>query len=266
MPKQPFAKLQRLAIAADQIHQSQVCLTPAQQHYLRHVLRLRLGDSFIAMENQGQSWLARLERADQKPVGAFQATLLEPIDVPTELPVAVTLIAALPKGTGFETVIPAAVELGVACIAPALSDRTLLNPSPQKLERWRRIVREAAEQSERAMVPDLLDPVPFAACLEHGRSSPLRYLCVARGQVPHLIHSLQWNKERLIAEVGRTAIAIATGPEGGWTEAEVNYAIAAGYRPVSLGQRILRSITAPLVALSLIAAVFETPDSKSPID
>lgn len=236
-----MSQLQRLVIAPSQLQDQQILLTTGQQHYLGRVLRLREGDRFIAMDGQGRWWLASLQTA--------KAQILEPIVVETELPVAITLMVALPKGNGFDEVVRCCTELGVGCIAPVISDRTLLNPSPQKLERWRRIAIEASEQSERQLVPTILDPVPFSTGLSSFVNQQ-QYICVTRGDSPHLIDCLNGSEPK--------TIAIATGPEGGWTEAEVESAIAQGFQPVSLGRRILRAVTAPIVALSMVSAAFKS--------
>ena len=233
-------QLQRLAIARSQLQNQQILLTTQQKHYLGNVLRLREDVRFIAMDGQGHWWLAVLKRAE--------AQILESISVQTELAVSITLMVALPKGNAFDEVVRYCTELGVACIAPVLSDRTLLNPSVQKLERWRRIAKEAAEQSERSFVPAILEPVPFATSFEADIATH-RYLCVARSTIPHL--------KDAISSVKTTEILIATGPEGGWTASELECAQAAGFQLVSLGRRILRAVTAPIVALSLVAAAFE---------
>lgn len=252
-----MAQLQRLVIAQTQQQDGQICLTSEQQHYLNRVLRLREGDRFIAMDGQGSWWLSELAAS------LTQAKIIESLSIQTELLTAVTLIAAMPKGSGFDEVVYQATELGVACIVPLKSDRTLLNPSPQKLERWRRISKEAAEQSERQIVPTLLDPVDFATMLQLPEALDAhRYICVARGETPHLLSCL--TQQRLELETGQSSapqpspIAIATGPAGGWTTAEVEQAIATGFQPVSLGRRILRAVTAPIVALSLVASVLES--------
>ena len=244
--------MQRLVIAPSQLQDQEILLTTQQQHYLSRVLRLRSGDRFIAMDGQGQWWLAVLVHS--------KAQILETISVQTELPVSIALLVALPKGNGFDEVVRCCTELGASCIVPVISDRTLLHPSPQKLERWRRIAIEAAEQSERQIVPTILDPQTFVAALSSNFSNTLpvdnkKYICVARGDSPRLIDCLQ-DKGQIIKNKGQT-IVIATGPEGGWTETEVERAIAAGFQLVSLGRRILRAVTAPVVALSLVAAAFE---------
>ncbi|XZF61445.1 MAG: 16S rRNA (uracil(1498)-N(3))-methyltransferase [Gloeotrichia echinulata DVL01] len=239
-----MSQLQRIAIAPDQLEQGQILLTAQQLHYLARVLRLRGGDRFIAMDGMGKWWLAQLE--------GEQAQVLEPLVVETELPISITLMMALPKGNGFDEVARYCTELGVTCIAPVLSDRTLLNPSPQKLERWRRIAAEAAEQSERSFVPTILEPVTFSTGLSSvisNLSFSQPYICVTRDDSPHLKDCLHDKRQ--------STIVIAIGPEGGWTQTEVENAIAAGFQPVSLGRRILRAVTAPIVALSLISAAYE---------
>lgn len=236
-----MGQLQRLAIAFSQLQDKQILLKREQLHYLSHVLRLKEGESFIAMDGQGNSWLAALE--------AQQGRILEPLEVISELPIAITLIAALPKGNGFDEVVRCCTELGVTTIMPVIGDRTILNPSPQKLERWRRIATEAAEQSERAIIPAILEPVAFSSAIATVGAN-YRYLCVARGEHPHLLNAIN--------SLQSGEIAIAIGCEGGWTGAEIDKAINLGFQSVSLGSRILRAVTAPIVALSMVAAAFET--------
>jgi len=243
-----MAQLQRIAIAPSQLQQDQILLTPQQIHYLGRVLRLREGDRFIAMDGMGKWWLTQMK--------GEQAEVLELLTVATELPVTITLIVALPKGSGFDEVVRCCTEIGVTCIVPVMSDRTLLNPSPQKLERWRRIAAEAAEQSERAFVPTILEPVSFSEALSRVNSQGSivnQYICEARDNYPHLLNCLP-NKEQI---TNGYELIIATGPEGGWTEKEVENAIASGFQAVSLGRRILRAVTAPIVALSIVTASCE---------
>jgi 16S rRNA (uracil1498-N3)-methyltransferase len=242
-----MAQLQRIAITSSQLQQEQILLTPQQQHYLGRVLRLRSGDRFIAMDGKGKWWLTQLE--------GETAQVLELLTVETELPVSITLMVALPKGNGFDDVVRCCTELGVAVIAPVVSDRTLLNPSPQKLERWRRIAQEATEQSERAFVPTILEPVTFNTYLVT-ETATHRYICEARGSYPHL-------REAMNQVSATSEMIIAIGPEGGWTQKEVECAINAGFQPVSLGRRILRAVTAPIVALSIMVAELESVASNS---
>lgn len=236
-----MAQLQRLVIAPEQLHQTQINLSTEQQHYLQHVLRLKDGDRFIALDGKGHTWIATLE--------SDQATLIESLLTSSELSVSVTLVLALPK-TGFDDVVRQVTELGVSCIAPVISDRTLLNPSSNKLDRWRRIAQEAAEQSERQIVPTILEPMPFKTALEQLQADSY-YICAERSSSQHLLN----------CELGKSVI-VAIGCEGGWTVQEIEMAIAQNYQPVTLGKRILRAVTAPIAALSLIAGMVESRDSS----
>jgi len=255
-----MAQLQRLAVTATQICDRTIDLTITreQQHYLNRVLRLQAGDRFIAMDGRGHWWSAVLE---VRETGLF-ASIAEEIAANRELPVEVTLMAALPKGNGFDEVVRQAAELGVASIVPVTSDRTLLKPSSQKVDRWKRIAAEAAEQSERQIVPTILEPVSFDVAIEDC-GQKYRFICVARGENRHLwdcLVSLEPPESPLISgeqEREGLAIVIAVGPEGGWTDKEVERAIELGFEAVSLGSRILRAVTAPIVALSLVGAAFE---------
>ncbi len=232
----------RLVITPNQKQDCSIDLNPEQKHYLFRVLRLSQGDRFIAMDGLGTSWIAEIE--------GESANILEEVDISTELPASVSLISALPKGSGYEQIIRCCTELGVSTFFPVISDRTILKPSSNKVQRWRKIATEAAEQSERQIVPVILEPISFNQAIAHtAESASDKYICVARGELPSLGNCL--------ANRQATEIVIAMGCEGGWTETEIERAIAAGYQPVSLGNRILRAVTASIAALSLIVAAWE---------
>jgi 16S rRNA (uracil1498-N3)-methyltransferase len=250
--------LQRLSIAASQWEKDRILLTPDQQHYLGRVLRLRAGDCFIALDGRSGWWLAELE------TGLTEARCLKPMKVHNELTVAITLLMAMPK-TGMDDVVRQVTELGVATIVPVQSDRTLLHPSTQKIERWRRIAQEATEQSERQVIPTILEPCSWSAAIatlnsSGDRTTMLRLIALARDSSTPLLQRLQ-----RLSVPRPTQVAIAIGPEGGWTPTEAERAIAAGFETITLGSRILRAITAPAAALAIIAAVFEDPPPDSSI-
>lgn len=216
-----------------------VTLTHQQQHYLKRVIRLQNGDRFIAMNGKGKSWLAKLD--DTK------AQLLELISSKTELNLNLTLITALPKGNGYEQILRCGTELGVSQFIPVQSDRSLLKPSSNKVDRWRKIVTEAAEQAEREIVPQVADFTPFREVFARLIPKSDRYICVARGENPSLWKCLQTSKN--------SEIIIATGAEGGWTEEEIKMAISHDFQPVSLGKSILRAVTAPIVVATLVNTI-----------
>lgn len=228
--------MQRLVIAPDQfVDASRVSLTAAQRHYLLSVLRLRLGDRLIVLDGAGQGWLAEL-------TAEMEAQLLEPYVFKTELAIPVKLMAALPKN-GFDEVVRCCTELGVTHIYPLIAERTILKPSDNKLKRWQKIALEAAEQSERAIVPEIFAPQSFTEALA-SCTAEQSYFCAARAGSVHLL--------RALPSTIPTSITVFIGAEGGWTDLEIQQAIARGIPLVSLGASILRAVTASITALSLI--------------
>lgn len=239
--------MQRIAVEPQQIQANRLALNLEQQHYLHRVLRLTAGDRFIVMDGRGNWWETVLVCQED---GAFGGELQQKVDRHTELPLRITLLAALPKGSGFDEVVRQTTELGVTEIVPVLSQRTLLKPSANKLQRWQRIATEAAEQSERQVVPPVREPLKFEAAIASWRGKTA-YLCVARDLGMPLRTVLMSQLPEL------EELAIAIGPEGGWTPQEIQQAQASGFQAVSLGRRILRAVTAPTAALAVIGAMCE---------
>lgn len=240
--------MQRLVVGTEQIDRLTLWLTMDQQHYLKRVLRLQPGDRFLALDGQGTLWMATLaEKFKQATLsGCFEPALAP--QAPSPKSPWITLAACLPK-QGFDEVVRQVTELGVNQIVPIISDRTLLRPSSNKLQRWQRIAAEATEQSERLTVPIIREPIPWTVWLTEETNSYL-CICVARQSSLSLLSVCSSrNIERIV---------IAIGPEGGWTEAEVEEAIAAGYQTVTLGRGVLRATTASVAALSISQAGFES--------
>lgn len=236
--------MQRIVVDRAQIESDRLTLNATQRHYLQRVLRLRAGDRFWALDGQGCFWEAILQ-ADGKQ--ALLKIVTQPDSVLRRTTPKITLAACLPK-QGFDEVVRQVTELGVDEIVPILSDRTLLKPSINKLERWRRIAAEAGEQSERLTIPVVNEPLAWTSWLKR-QSQDFRLICVARQSAPSLLS--------VCLAVQFAAVEVAVGPEGGWTEAEIEHAIAHGYRPVTLGSSILRAVTASITALGLLQAGIE---------
>jgi 16S rRNA (uracil1498-N3)-methyltransferase len=258
---------QRLVIDPAQKQDQLITFTKPQQHYLYRVLRLQAGDQVIVLDGRGSGWLVAM-------AGEMTGQIVEPWTVNNELAISITLMVALPKN-GFDEVVYQATELGVSRVIPVISDRTLLRPSSNKLQRWRSIAQEATEQSERQIVPQILDPLTFSASLDLTASLKHKYICTPRQNAPNFADLLAAEGDR---SPELTEMVILTGCEGGFTDQEVEKAIflsnsvgndeandgaillhnakaiVHNFQPVSLGKRILRAVTAPLVALAIIAS------------
>lgn len=242
-----MAQLQRLSITPSQCSHEMISLTPEQHHYLTRVLRLDAGAEFIAIPNTGVWWVAQLQ-ADRR-----EAKILRTLTPNTELSGTLTLLAAPPKGQGFDDVVRMTTELGVSRIIPLITERTVLQPGPQRIERWQRIAQEAAEQSRRLLIPEVTAPLSISEALQW--IQPALETCsscligVTEPSAPHLLqlHPFAMQQEAMIL----------LGPEGGWTKQEQEAAIATGCQPFSLGQRVLRAVTAAIATISLLSSQLE---------
>jgi len=255
-------RLQRVTLQAHQVSSalqinSAIAITPEQRHYLCNVLRLETGAEFIALDRQGGWWLAKLCR-DLSDLDI--AKIIDKLENNSELNSKITLGIAMPKGSNLESVIRQTTELGVRQIVPLFSDRTIIKSGAeignQKRDRWQRIAEEASELSMRTYIPEINIPQTlntWLGDLAKSTAPALKYICVISPEATHLLTSLQsLNTEE------NFEIIIATGCEGGWTAREEEIAIASGFIPVSLGDRVLSAVTAPVVALSIVSAFLDT--------
>lgn len=235
--------LYRIVINSQQKQDNLIHLQSDQEHYLRRVVRLNNEDIFIALDGKGNGWQVKLTADGGEIVDSLQDD--------RELCCDVNLIIALPKGNGFEDIIRCVTELGVNSLQPVISDRTIVKPKENKLERWRKIAIEASEQSERLIVPYIAPPIPVKQAFSSVSTLNIpKYIAVARSNTPHLLHFLP--QDSLPPKM-----IIATGCEGGWTPDEVQSSIAQGFQEISLGKRILRAVTAPIMVMSLVSSVQE---------
>lgn len=264
LPQPQKRRLQRVTLQAHQVEQAleikqAIALTSEQRHYLCNVLRLEIGAEFIALDRQGGWWLAQLAS------DADNAQIIDKLENNSELATQINLGVAMPKGSNIESVIRQTTELGVRQIVPLFSDRTIIKSGTeignQKRDRWQRIAEEAAELSLRTYVPEINMPQSFKAWLgdcPQASAQVLKYICVTHPDALHLLTSLQSTYYALPAAEHLAQIMIATGCEGGWTAREEEMAIASGFIPVSLGDRVLSAVTAPVVALSIVSAFLDT--------
>jgi len=212
-----------------------------EARHLTRVLRAAPGERYEICDNQS-AYLAEIAEARGDRV-VFR--ILEPVAT-HEWPARITLLASLIKFDRFEWMIEKATELGVEQILPVeatRSDKGLYQASEKRAERWRRIAREASQQSRRVRIPEILPPVRFEAAL----STPVEYrYFLEETTAPPLIRMLPAYR----THSGRVGLLV--GPEGGWTDAEREAATAAGWQPISLGPMILRAETAAAVGIGII--------------
>ncbi len=215
---------------------------------LHAVLRLGPGDRILLLDGQGRAFPTELER-----VGPRQALgrILACQPASGEPQVELVLFQCSLKRDKFEWVLQKGTELGVARFVPVISQRSVVRPAEalaKKFPRWRAIIREAAEQSGRARLPRLVDPVSWSqavAWAEGPRFLPWE-VAAGQGDIPGLgaaVRALQPQPSR---------VALLVGPEGGVSREEAELARSQGWQWTSLGRRILRAETAALASLAIV--------------
>lgn len=169
----------------------------------------------------------------------------------------VTLVVAVYKFDRMEWALEKATELGVAAVAPVIARRTekhLALAAEKRVERWRRIAHEAAQQSRRSDVPVIQDPVALADRVR-ATSAATRIVLAEQERTTTLRYALDEAVSQAKSEM--PALEIAIGPEGGWAPEEEAPFDANGWRAVSLGPRILRAETAAIAALAVVGSLLE---------
>lgn len=222
---------------------SRVCLSGETASHIR-VLRMRPGEELTLCDGQGTDYVCRLEALDG--AGA-QVEVLSSQPSAGEPAVDVTVYMAFAKADKLEHVIQKATELGAREIVAYPSARCVVRYDTaalkSKLPRWQKIAAAAAEQSGRGRIPTVRAASSWAVVLQEAAAADLPLIFYERERN---------NSLRSLVQVPWRSAAVLTGPEGGYTEAEIAAAVEAGLRSASLGARILRCETAPLAALTAL--------------
>jgi 16S rRNA (uracil1498-N3)-methyltransferase len=221
-------------------------------HHLGRVLRAEIGQLYELSDGQCV-WLARTESVGRDEV---QFTLVEPLPAPVA-PVRIELLLAIVKFDRFEWALEKATELGAGEIAPLVAERSekgLIAAAGKRAERWKRILTESAQQARRLRIPVLRSSAKPRDTFR-ASAAPLKLLLSERAGAKPLRDVLEpVALER--RSVGAAGVAIAIGPEGGWTDSEFSSAGDCGFVEVALGANILRTETAVCAALAAVQYAF----------
>ena len=237
----------------------EVVIRGAEHNHMNRVLRLRAGDRVGLFDGCGVGWIGTILRTD----GETTRVILDREDSRRVEPsTSVTLVQSLPQHADrMDFLVQKSTECGVFRIVPAISARTA--PRAQgggaaRLHRWRRIAIEAAKQSGRLRVPQVEEPSPMSEAISESALPQKR-----------LILTTEEDDAVPLAAAGVSpaeGVVVAVGPEGGWTDGELRSAREAGFRPVGLGPRILRSETAGIVAVALVLCLSGQMDAGAASD
>jgi 16S rRNA (uracil1498-N3)-methyltransferase len=224
---------------ADEFSDDRAALTGDHAQHLARVLRARPGMEFDIAAGE------RLRRGTVVSVSDARVEFELGEELPRAAESNVTALLAVIKFDRFEWAVEKLTELGVCRVIPliaARSEKHLAAAAAKRVERWRRIAREASEQSRRLAPPEILDPQKLQTAL--ACSAGCRVVLAETEEETSLASVLPGN--------AASPIAIAVGPEGGWTSAEIEQFTSARWQPVTLGRNILRAETAAIAAMAVI--------------
>ncbi|MEW4370646.1 16S rRNA (uracil(1498)-N(3))-methyltransferase [Paenibacillus kandeliae] len=248
--------MQRYFVPAEQFSEQQVIITGEDARHIIRVMRSQEGDELIACDGNQLDVLAEIMSMDE---GIVTARIVERLEQLSEAKVQVTIAQSLPKGDKMETVIQKCTELGAASFVPFLSKRTVVQYDARKeekrLQRWSKIAKEAAEQSHRSRVPQIGHALTWKQLLGSLEVYDLICFCYEKEnghQLRDVVQPFAHRLQERTAQEQTARVLIVVGPEGGFTEQEVEEAEGRGATSTGLGRRILRTETAAMTALACI--------------
>lgn len=218
-----------------------------QAHHARDVVRLN--HETVRLVHNGKAWLGECCQKD----GNFIATIEKEDPRVNESSIRVTLAMALIRKEKFELVLQKAAELGAVRVVPFESSRCIVHVKKEKAERqkqrWQDILREGAQQCKRNIIPEVTDVIPFSK------------LDSVKSEINAAAYENAYGKASFLSDLvhPESSLTLVIGPEGGFSEAEVDTLKRMGYQSITLGSRILRAETAALYGLSICA---ETGEKK----
>jgi 16S rRNA (uracil1498-N3)-methyltransferase len=236
----------RFFIDENNISEQHIYIRGDEARHIRNVLRMKPGDSIILCDGRGMDYISVIEGFEE---GMVAALIKETKSSCSEPPIEVTLYQGLPKSDKMDFIIQKSVELGVCRIIPVITERTVVRfkdkkDMEKKKERWQRISHEAAKQCGRGIIPEVSFPVSYDDAVESARGAGLALIPYEKCMDSSLKECLHGSEER--------SAAVFIGPEGGFSDNEIKKAVSSGIKPVTLGNRILRTETAGLAVLIIL--------------
>ncbi len=236
--------MHRFFIPPEDIHDDAIEFTGKSAQQIARVLRLKEGEVCVALDNLGSEVTCKLERVSLSTCLASVIEKRKADEPRTRL----MMLLCLTQREKFEWILQKCTEIGAASFLPVISQRSLVQKKTDtlaKYERWQMILKEAAEQSGRGLIPQLLPPTHLNEAVMSPRND-------------YSLRLIPWEDEQqtgIKAVLGQgkpVNVAVLIGPEGGFSSEEVQMATEAGFQRVTLGRRILRMETAAVVSAALI--------------
>lgn len=227
-------------------------------NHIKNVLRMKPGEKVLLSDGKGTNCFCELTLIEEdRVIGAILPEKVED----TELPAMVTLFQGLPKGDKMETIIQKSVELGVHSVVPVETARCVVKLDAKKEEakrkRWQAISESAAKQSKRMIVPKVEPLMKFKAAIARAKEYDLAIIPYEDSERLSGAGGMALTRTLLGSLRPGARLAVFIGPEGGFSDEEIAFAMEMSVKPVTLGKRILRTETAGLFVLSAAALLLE---------
>ena len=234
--------MSRFFVSSQAIDGDQARITGSDVHHIRDVLRLKAGGKLTLIDESATEFACEISEIYSDYITARVVSSHRPLKAEPY----VALFQGLPKGRKFDLVVEKVTELGVDRITPVLCERSVPRPDSStgsRLQRWRRIGQSAAKQCRRATIPEITGPISWPELIDELRDFDRVVVFWEAATEP---------VDSALADFEGERLAIVIGPEGGLAAAEVDSLITLGANPAWLGPRILRTETAPIVALAIV--------------
>lgn len=241
--------MSKFFVNKSQIKGSQITISGQDTTHISKVLRLKTGDDLLVCDGEGNDYASVIESVSKEQI---ICSVLESFPCKNEPEVKVTLYQGLPKQGKMEWIIEKCTEIGISTIVPVQMTRSVVKldstQAPKKQERWQKTANEAAKQCGRGVIPQVMLPVKLQDLKQEDLPD---YLLVPyeEEKAKPIKETLRGKKEK--------SVGIFIGPEGGFTEDEIDHLTSLGANCVTLGPRILRTETAGIVTLSLVLYEFD---------
>lgn len=240
-----FLQMPRFFVNPEDIYSDHIIISGEDVKHIRNVLRMKRGENLTLCDGSGNEYLAVIRKFEPDFICAGIVTSGKN---DTEPPIDVVLYQGIPRSDRMDFIIQKSVELGVKKIVPVISGRSVVRFSGEKdagnkVARWQRIALEAAKQSNRGIIPQVGRPLGINEAFENMKRTQL-------GIIPYEKEKETKLKSCLVK--GLKEISVMIGPEGGFSENEIEMALIHGVKPVSLGPRILRTETAGIAVISIV--------------
>jgi 16S rRNA (uracil1498-N3)-methyltransferase len=248
--------MRRFSVQPKDINGSSAAIHGVEANHIQNVLRLSPGHEIQLFDGTGLEYKAKI---DTLSANKIEVTILEKIEPRTESPMRIIIAQALLKESKMDHLVRQLTELGMTQFIPYIAERSIARPDTSRLikrmERWKKIAKESLKQCRRSILPEIGPISSFKELLALGETCDIRILFWENSKTP--IHI-----SKDTPQTPGNSIMLIMGPEGGFSDSEIEQARQSVFSLASLGPRILKADTAPIAACTIIQFLFGDMGNK----